>query len=446
MQTLADRCVATTITTGVGALTLGNAPSAAYINLAEAVTQGQAATDDEIGYVILEGALDAPTAWEIGVGTIGGAGGSLTRGARLSFDGSVYSTSPLSLGPGTKYVVFTPDSISLAQEPFSFAGTADGTPNALTLTPRPSVVALRDGMVFRFQAGATNTGPATMAVSGLGPHPLQFGGAGIPAGVIISGLYYQVVYAANTFQLDRISGALLPTGSFTDLAFSGLMSSDVIVNSLRQMARFRNNSQGGSASTRISMGNFADADDFRITLNGTGNGSGPGLRGTEIRANGGSLWLRGANTELRLDADGIVRSPPVFSQTTGTPANVAVDSAGQLRRSSSARKYKRDIADYTRGLAELKALRPVSYRPADQSDDRVFAGFVAEEVHDAGLTEFVHYIGGEPDALHYPIMVALAVAAIKELSGTVEALETARAEQETRLAALEARVTALETP
>jgi hypothetical protein len=56
---------------------------------------------------------------------------------------------------------------------------------------------------------------------------------------------------------------------------------------------------------------------------------------------------------------------------------------------------------------------------------------IAEEVHDAGLTEFVAYNDdNEPDALAYGNMVSLCIKAIQEQQATITALEA-------RIAALE---------
>jgi hypothetical protein len=61
----------------------------------------------------------------------------------------------------------------------------------------------------------------------------------------------------------------------------------------------------------------------------------------------------------------------------------------------------------------------------------VFGGLIAEDVHDAGLTEFVQYNdNNEPDALSYGNMVALCIKAIQELK--------------TELDNAKARITALE--
>ena len=348
---------------------------------------------------------------------------------------------------------------------------------------------------------ATTISPAQWGFLGaLGAAPLE---PNAPAAV--------TSLSANTVSASNVSSA--------NVSFTGLLSSTAILNGLLQAARFRNQSQGSAASTQFSLGNFADPNDFTITLNGTGNGTGPGVRGVTIRANAGamdiqaaggltlpdlvtsrsnqnsavphlllrnlsggasaatqlaigndaaasdfsitvnssgntsgvgargvlvnanagSLLLSGGGTQLRLDASGIVTSPSVYNQTTATAANVAVDSNGAIRRSSSARKYKREIADYTRGLADLQTLRPVTFKSIDPDNNNTYAGFIAEEVHDVGLTEFVFYINGQPDSLHYPHIIALATAAIKDLADQVVALQS-------EVANLQSRVTALETP
>jgi hypothetical protein len=111
-------------------------------------------------------------------------------------------------------------------------------------------------------------------------------------------------------------------------------------------------------------------------------------------------------------------------------ANVLVGSDGGLQRATSSLRYKNTIADATHGLTELLALRPVTYK-GNNDGDTVFGGLIAEEVHDAGLTEFVAYNDdNEPDALAYGNMVSLCIKAIQEQQATITALEA-------RIAALE---------
>lgn len=120
-----------------------------------------------------------------------------------------------------------------------------------------------------------------------------------------------------------------------------------------------------------------------------------------------------------------------YNNTTASAANCVVSNTGTLLRSTSSLKYKTNIQDMTHGLAELLALRPVTYQ-GKRDGNAIFGGLVAEEVHAAGLTEFVQYADdGSPDALAYGNMVALAIKAIQQLKSQVDALEA-------RIAILEA--------
>lgn len=119
---------------------------------------------------------------------------------------------------------------------------------------------------------------------------------------------------------------------------------------------------------------------------------------------------------------GVAAASP-YNNTTATAANVVVDVNGSLLRSTSSAKYKTDIENTTHGLAEVLQLRPVTYKGKNDGDI-IFGGLIAEEVHEAGLSEFVQYASdGTPDALHYGNMVSLAFKAIQELNAKVVALE-----------------------
>jgi len=111
-----------------------------------------------------------------------------------------------------------------------------------------------------------------------------------------------------------------------------------------------------------------------------------------------------------------------YNNTTGSAANMALDSNGFLYRSTSSLKYKHDVQDASFGLADVLKLRPVTYK-AKNSGETVFGGLIAEEVDAAGLKEFVVYRDddGTPDALHYGNMVSLCIKAIQELNAKVDA-------------------------
>ena len=127
---------------------------------------------------------------------------------------------------------------------------------------------------------------------------------------------------------------------------------------------------------------------------------------------------------------GEIYNEAAYNQTTGFAANMYVNSAGRFFRSTSSERYKNSIQDATHGLTELLTLRPVTYKGNDDGD-LVFGGLIAEEVHDAGLTEFVQYNEeSQPDALAYGNMVSLCIKAIQEQNELINDLRARVAQLE----------------
>jgi len=138
------------------------------------------------------------------------------------------------------------------------------------------------------------------------------------------------------------------------------------------------------------------------------------------------------NGTFQVRDDGLINTglstASLYNLTTANAANVHVLSNGTLYRSTSSERYKNTIQNATHGLTELLTLRPVTYKGNDDGD-LVFGGLIAEEVHDAGLTEFVQYNEeNQPDALAYGNMVSLCIKAIQEQQDLIESL-TARIAQ-----------------
>ena len=137
------------------------------------------------------------------------------------------------------------------------------------------------------------------------------------------------------------------------------------------------------------------------------------------------------NVRMTINSAGDISAVGIYNNTTSGGGNVRVQSNGLLQRDTSSLRYKNTINDATHGLTELLTLRPVTYK-SNTDSDTVFGGLIAEEVHDAGLTEFVSYNDdNEPDALAYGNMVSLCIKAIQEQQETITALEA-------RITALEA--------
>jgi hypothetical protein len=80
--------------------------------------------------------------------------------------------------------------------------TAGGTANALTLTYAVGPAAYTQGEVFSFIAAATNTGAATLNVSGLGAKSITKNGAtALQGGEMVTGAVVTVMYDGTQFQL-----------------------------------------------------------------------------------------------------------------------------------------------------------------------------------------------------------------------------------------------------
>jgi hypothetical protein len=234
-------------------------------------------------------------------------------------------------------------------------------------------------------------------------------------------------------------------------------------------------SEGGVEAMRIdSSGNVGigtSSPAYKLDVSGTGRVTGDFYVGSStniiyesssnlnIRAANSLLFnTSGANERMRIDSSGnllvgttTTAALPtstadivaggfalnISRRTTGIAGNTYWSpSDGYFYRSTSSLRYKINVQDYSRGLTDIAKLRPVTFnsKPKDgekNPDTNTYAGFIAEEVHDAGLTEYVQYANdGIPESLSYANMVALLTKAIQE--------------QQALITALTARITALE--
>jgi hypothetical protein len=141
-----------------------------------------------------------------------------------------------------------------------------------------------------------------------------------------------------------------------------------------------------------------------------------------------AVWRNSADTGLLyMNSNGALELPQIYANfTTGNAANMFIaSSGGQVLRSTSSIKYKKNVQDATHGLAEVLQLRPVTYEGKSETDvGKTFGGLIAEEVHAIGLTEFVQYAeDGSPDALAYGNMISLLTKAMQEQQAIIESLK-----------------------
>ena len=203
---------------------------------------------------------------------------------------------------------------------------------------------------------------------------------------------------------------------------------------------------GGIGSGSLSTGNISGTS---MTINGgTANlQSGATVNGG-LTVGSGNSSLNGGMSTTSITASGdlnltgrILGSTGTFNATTTSAANLFVASNGNFARSTSSRRYKSDIQSIDYGMAALN-LEPrtwvdkAEYEANNNSPDGLerIPGFIAEELHELGLTELVQYNeDGQPDAVYYDRMLVAVIPVIKQQQATIEALEA-------RLAALESKV------
>lgn len=205
-----------------------------------------------------------------------------------------------------------------------------------------------------------------------------------------------------------------------------------------------------TGNTDIFRAKWTVEGDKRVIIGSTGNP----VDSVSFRSN--SYWIRcesatgtGDDAPFRLSCAGEIgiysntgrlRVPWVNASAT---ANVALDADGIIQRVSSARKYKQDIEDYRADPDAVLALRPRTWRDrgeVERNPDTTtrYPGFIAEEVHDLGLTDLVVYdADGNPDALNYDRFPAALLAVMQRQQHQIDTLTT-------ELAALRAAITPTE--
>lgn len=89
----------------------------------------------------------------------------------------------------------------VAQNSGNVYASTTGSANAYVLTLTPAITAYAAGQTFRAKANFSNTGAATIAVSGLTATAIQKNGAALVANDIVSGNIIEIVHDGTQFQL-----------------------------------------------------------------------------------------------------------------------------------------------------------------------------------------------------------------------------------------------------
>jgi hypothetical protein len=294
---------------------------------------------------------------------------------------------------------------------------------------------------------------------------MYFGGGGTVPNTIqsqASALHNWQMGGSNVMRIDSSGNLLVGTSNTTWASEEGLRyfnGSSLIVT--------RDSDEPLNLNRLTNDGSIAVFKKDGTTVGSIGTEVSDGTTPAELvitagTVNSARLWLKGGDSGLILDGhtnsvlptdensyednrtdlgsssyrfkdlylSGEIYNTAAYNQTTGLAANMYVNSAGRFFRSTSSERYKNTIQDATNGLTELLTLRPVTYK-GNNDGDLVFGGLIAEEVHDAGLTEFVQYNeDNQPDALAYGNMVSLCIKAIQEQNQIINDLRARVAQLE----------------
>lgn len=149
------------------------------------------------------------------------------------------------------------------------------------------------------------------------------------------------------------------------------------------------------------------------------------LEGQSTESPGGA-WLTSGGDILITPGDGF--NTFIGHTTTSAAGNTYLNTNGGIQRSTSSLKYKRDIEEAHIDVECVLKLAPKTWRDKRQVEDdpettQRYIGFIAEDLHEAGLTDFVVYENGEPDAISYDRLAAALIVVIKSHEERLKTLE-----------------------
>jgi len=247
---------------------------------------------------------------------------------------------------------------------------------------------------------------------------------------------------------DGSNGQAITTNGSGTLSFSTISGTTINNNADNRVITGSGtaNTLEGEASLTFDGTNL-DLPDSKLMRFGTGNDFSIQFNGsnTILAHSGGDFQIRAGNTGENFyiynhnassqwfkitGTNGYIQAIGVYNQSAGDSANVVIDGSGNLYRSTSALKYKQDVRDLE--SIDISSFRPVRYKSKSPKDDpnKDFIGFIADEFHDAGLTELVSYgndSDGKPtvvEGFNYDRLTVILTKALQEANAKIATLET----------------------
>jgi len=258
----------------------------------------------------------------------------------------------------------------------------------------------------------------------------------------------------NGFVGIRLEGSngSAPSSDYSGADFTIYASSDT-PSTDTDFLGFQNNSTTGGGTIDYKMKIYKVSGNVVIGFNAD-----QGNYKAQVK---GNMYIRGSDTtsinglyvdnsigigSFKVRNDGLVGFPRIGDFTTSNAPNAYIATSGSngIYTNTSSIRYKKDIIPYNKGLDIIKQLKPVYYKSKSSvvDGDKQFAGFIAEDIHDLGLTEFVTYLEGDtaPNSVAYQNMVVLLTKAMQEQQVIIETLISSVHEQRERIAVLESKI------
>ena len=237
----------------------------------------------------------------------------------------------------------------------------------------------------------------------------------------LNGLLFQHTISAAT----TVNGGYIYNGR--EKVFSSSSEVDTYLSFATTVANTNNERMRITSTGDVLIGSNVDQGNWKAQV--TGNMF---IRGSDSTSSNSGLYMDNStgNPTFLVRNDGLVGFPKINDFTTGNAPNAWINPASSygIYISTSSIRYKKDIRDYDKGLDIVKKLTPVYYKSKSSvvDGDKQFAGFIAEDIHHLGLTEFVNYLedGTTPNSLAYQNMVVLLTKAIQEQQVLIDALTT----------------------
>jgi hypothetical protein len=178
-----------------------------------------------------------------------------------------------------------------------------------------------------------------------------------------------------------------------------------------------------------------DSDNLRLDNNGIQAVANGAVGGLNINTFGGNVSIGNTATLVTtngaLTATGDARLLTAYS-TVITGRDAYVSSGGLIGvLSVSSRRFKREITPLTVDVEKVLNIKPVTFKynsgvlHETEDQEAVQVGFIAEDLHDAGLTNLVEYDeDGLPQGIFYSRYITALQAVVRHQASQIESLST----------------------